>query len=216
LGAPSSNFTLADSRRGVTCGRLGAETAGAEATLIRAAQKGDQEAFERLVRTYDADVLRLAMSLLRSAEDARDIYQEAFLRVWRNLRDFRFDASFQSWLYRIVANLCLDVLRKRKARGHASAVTGNGRLTPDALDILAEPRAEADPQRALFSREVGERVRSALDGLTSRERLVFELRHFHGMRLKEIGEVLGASEEAAKNCLFRATQKMRQALGDFL
>jgi len=156
------------------------------------------------------------MSLVQSAEDARDIYQEAFLRVWRNLRDFRFEASFQSWLYRIVANLCLDVLRKRKARGHASGLTGNGRVAPDALDILPEPRAEADPARALFSRELGERVRSALKGLTSRERLVFELRHFHGMRLKQIGEVLGASEEAAKNCLFRATQKMRQALGDFL
>jgi len=195
---------------------LRAETGVDEASLIRAAQQGDHEAFERLVRAHDADVLRLAMSFVGSPEDARDIYQEAFLRVWRNLRHFRFDSSFQSWLYRIVANLCLDMLRQRKTRRQAPAVTGNGQAGPELLDTVPEVRAETDPQRALFSREVQQRIRSALDGLTSRERLVFELRHFHGMRLKQIGEVLGASEEAAKNCLFRATQKMRLALGDFL
>jgi RNA polymerase sigma-70 factor (ECF subfamily) len=84
------------------------------------------------------------------------------------------------------------------------------------LERVPEARAETDPQRALLSREIEERIRPALEGLSSRERLVFELRHFHGMRLKEIGVVLGASEEAVKNCLFRATQKMRLALGDFL
>lgn len=192
------------------------ETAAEEASLIRAAQQGDQAAFERLVRAHDAGVLRLAMSFLRSPEEARDVYQEAFLRVWRNLRHFRFDSSFESWLYRIVANLCLDVLRKRKVRRQTPAVAGNGETGLDMLERVPEARAETDPQRALLSREIEERVRSALERLSSRERLVFELRHFHGMRLKEIGVVVGGSEEAVKNCLFRATQKMRLALGDFL
>src|SRR5947199_2901926 len=87
-----------------------------EAALIRAAQKGDERAFEALVRLYDQNVLRLAYNLLRSAEDANDIYQEAYLRVYRNLHAFRFDCSFQTWLYRIVTNLCLDNLRKRRVR----------------------------------------------------------------------------------------------------
>lgn len=87
-----------------------------EAALIRAAQAGDQLAFEQLVHSYDQAVLRLAFNLLRSQEDARDIYQEAFLRVHRNLHTFRFDCSFHTWLYRIVTNLCLDLLRKRKVR----------------------------------------------------------------------------------------------------
>ncbi|MEO8132035.1 MAG: sigma-70 family RNA polymerase sigma factor, partial [Bryobacteraceae bacterium] len=76
-----------------------------EAALIRAAQGGDQYAFEQLVQAYDQSVLRLALNLLRSPEDASDIYQEAFLRVYRNLHTFRFDCTFHTWLYRIVTNL---------------------------------------------------------------------------------------------------------------
>ena len=87
-----------------------------ESGLIRAAQKGDQDAFERLVREYDLSVLRIAMNLLRSPEEARDVYQEAFLKVYRNLHSFRFDCSFHTWLYRIVTNICLDHLRRRKVR----------------------------------------------------------------------------------------------------
>ena len=87
-----------------------------ETALIRAAQGGDSAAFEQLVRAYDQSVLRLAMNLLRSPEDAQDVYQEAFLRVYKNLDKFRFDCSFHTWLYRIVTNLCLDHMRKRKVR----------------------------------------------------------------------------------------------------
>src|SRR3954469_17188153 len=93
-----------------------------EAELIRAVQQGDQDAFETLVRSYDQSVLRLAMNLLRSPEDARDVYQEAFLRVYKNIHSFRFDCSFHTWLYRIVTNICLDQLRKRKIRKEEPAM----------------------------------------------------------------------------------------------
>jgi RNA polymerase sigma-70 factor (ECF subfamily) len=187
-----------------------------EPALIRAAQSGDAEAFEQLVRTYDQSVLRMALNLLRSPEDARDVYQEAFLRVYRKLPQFRFDCSFSTWLYRIVANLCLDQLRKRKVRKEeaSSVETASGEM--DRFQFLPEHRADVDPQRQLWSAEVNERVSSVLATLTPRERLVFEMRHYQGMRLRAIGEALGVTEEAAKNCLFRATQKMRAALGDFL
>ena len=185
-----------------------------ESALIRAAQSGDQAAFEQLVRTYDQGVLRLAMNLLRSPEDARDIYQETFLRVHKNLGNFRFDCSFHTWLYRIATNLCLDLLRKRKVRKEEPTVV----VTPDGLldriDSAEEERADGDPQRRLLSGEIRSRVRNTLAQLTPRERMVFELRHYEGLRLRRIGEVLGTTEEAAKNCLFRATQKMRAALGD--
>src|SRR3954452_23381951 len=198
---------------------IGVQSAGArveENTLIRAAQRGDSDAFEQLVRSYDSNVLRMALNLLHSEEDARDVYQEAFLRVYRNLPKFRFDCSFSTWLYRIVANLCLDQIRKRKVRREeASAVeTGSGEL--DRIDRVAEVRADVDPQRQLLSAEVSARIQSVLDQLTPRERLVFELRHYQGLRLRAIGEALGVTEEAAKNCLFRATQKMRSALGEFV
>jgi len=185
-------------------------------TLIRAAQRGDQDAFEQLVRTYDQSVLRLAMNLLRSPEDARDVYQEAFLRVYRNLHAFRFDCSFHTWLYRIVTNICLDQLRKRKVRKEETAVVETSEGAIDRMEQYEEEAAAADPERSMWNRELKQRIENALVGLTPRERMVFELRHYQGLRLRNIGEMLGTTEEAAKNCLFRATQKMRGELGDFV
>ena len=196
-----------------------AQSAGTRAdefALIRAAQQGDQVAFEQLVRAYDQSVLKLAMNLLRSAEDASDVYQEAFLRVFKNLNSFRFDCSFHTWLYRIVTNLCLDHLRKRKVRKEEPSVLQTADGTMDRLDMVTEERADGDPQRKLLTGELREKIQRILSELTPRERMVFEMRHYQGMRLRAIGEVLGTTEEAAKNCLFRATQKMRAALGAFL
>jgi RNA polymerase sigma-70 factor (ECF subfamily) len=187
-----------------------------EAALIRAAQGGDQYAFERLVQAYDQTVLRLALNLLRSPEDASDIYQEAFLRVYRNLHTFRFDCTFHTWLYRIVTNLCLDHLRKRKVRREEPTVVETSEGPVDRMEVVQEQRAEGDPARKLLSRQLGSRIDRVLTDMTPRERMVFEMRHYQGMRLRAIGDVLGTTEEAAKNCLFRATQKMRAALGDFV
>ena len=196
-----------------------AQTAGIQAdekALIRAAQEGDQDAFGQLVRAYDKSVLRLAMNLLHSPEDAQDVYQEAFLRVYRNLNSFRFDCSFHTWLYRIVTNLCLDHMRKRKVRREESSQVEGLDGPVDRMDTFQELRADGDPQRSMFSGELRRGIQKALSELTVRERMVFELRHYQGMKLRDIGETLGTTEEAAKNCLFRATQKMRVALGDFV
>ena len=84
--------------------------------LIERAQTGDRAAFEELVHRYDRDVLRLALNLMRRAEDARDVYQEAFLKAYKNIHRFRFECSFYTWLYRIVTNVCLDTLRRRSSR----------------------------------------------------------------------------------------------------
>lgn len=187
-----------------------------EATVIRAVQRGDQDAFEQLVRAYDQSVLRLAMNLLRSPEDARDVYQEAFLRVYRNIHTFRFDCSFHTWLYRIVTNICLDHLRKRKVRREESAVVETADGPVDRMDSFEQEGTHANPERRLWNSQLGNRIETALGDLTPRERTVFELRHYQGLRLRAIGEMLGTSEEAAKNCLFRATQKMRVVLGDLV
>jgi RNA polymerase sigma-70 factor (ECF subfamily) len=186
-----------------------------EMDLVRAAQGGDPGAFDELVRAHDHQVLRMAYNLLRSEEDARDIYQEAFLRVYRNLPKFRFDCSFSTWLYRIVANLCLDHLRKRKVRQEEPSTFAAESGQVDRLQFVPEERADVDPQRRFQSAEVHSRIQEVLAELTPRERVVFEMRHYQGMRLRAIGQALAVTEEAAKNCLFRATQKMRAALGDF-
>jgi RNA polymerase sigma-70 factor, ECF subfamily len=187
-----------------------------EAELIRAVQQGDQSAFEALVRQYDQSVLGLAMNLLRSPEDARDAYQEAFLRVYKNIHSFRFDCSFYTWLYRIVTNICLDHLRKRKIRKEESALVETSEGPIDRTYSVEEDRAAGDPERNLWNRQLSSRILAALEELTPRERMVFELRHYQGMRLRAIGEILETTEEAAKNCLFRATQKMCAGLGDFV
>jgi len=197
-------------------GAVGARLSPQLDSLIRAAQRGDQDAFEQLVRAYDQSVLRLAMNLLRSPEDARDVYQEAFLRVYRNLHSFRFDCSFHTWLYRIVTNICLDQLRKRKVRKEEPAVVETSDGPVDRMEAFEEDAAEADPERSMWNQQLKRKIENALEDLTPRERMVFELRHYQGLRLRNIGEMLGTTEEAAKNCLFRATQKMRSVLGDFL
>jgi len=179
-------------------------------------QRGDPDAFERLVRAYDQSVLRLAMNLLRSPEDARDVYQEAFLRVYRNIHSFRFDCSFHTWLYRIVTNICLDHLRKRKVRREEAAVVDTADGPVDRMDSFEQEGAHGDPERSLWNSQLSSRIQAALGDLTPRERMVFELRHYQGLRLRAIGDMLGTSEEAAKNCLFRATQKMRAVLGDLI
>jgi len=187
-----------------------------EAGLIRAAQGGDGDAFERLVRAYDQSVLRIAMNLLRSPDEARDVYQEAFLKIFRNLRQFRFDCSFHTWLYRVVTNVCFDHLRRRKVRKEESTVVETPDGLVDQVTQIEEGGAAANPERQTWNRELSAGITAALEELTPRERMVFELRHYEGLRLRAIGEILGTSEEAAKNCLFRATQKMRNRLEAFV
>src|SRR3984957_2641606 len=137
-----------------------------EAGLIRTAQHGDSDAFERLVRAYDQSVLRIAMNLLRSPDEARDVYQEAFLKVHRNLSQFRFDCSFHTWLYRIVTNVCLDHLRRRKVRKEESGVVE----TPEGpVDRMAQvPEEGADPERRAGNRQLSGKIAAGLGGVTPR------------------------------------------------
>jgi RNA polymerase sigma-70 factor (ECF subfamily) len=192
------------------------ESTNDENGLIRAAQRGDQAAFESLVREYDRSVLRLAVNLLHSPDEARDVYQEAFLKVYRNLGSFRFDCSFHTWLYRIVTNVCLDHLRRRKVRKEESTVVETPDGPVDQASKVVEESSFGNPERRAWNRELSAGITAALETLTPRERTVFELRHYEGLRLRAIGEILGTTEEAAKNCLFRATQKMRASLETFV
>ncbi len=186
-----------------------------DTVLVREAQRGNRGAFEELVRHYDQAVLRLAMHLTGSEHEAQDIYQEAFLKAYKSVGNFRFECSFYTWIYRIVTNLCLDHLRKRQVRKEdAPVATDASGEQYDVLEQVADIRAGANPERDLMRRELGGRISKALEKLTPRERMVFELKHYHGLKLRTVGEVLNTTEETAKNTLFRATQKLRGALAD--
>ena len=186
-----------------------------EMDLIREAQAGSRAAFDVLVRQYEHQVLRLALHLTGSEHDAEDIYQEAFLKAYRYIGNFRFECSFYTCIYRIVTNLCLDQLRRRKTRreDHAVVVDRSG----DEIDLLAsvsDDRSFSNPARELDRKLLGERIQAALGKLTPRERMVFELKHYQGLRLRTIGEMLSTTEETAKNTLFRATKKLRLQLAE--
>jgi RNA polymerase sigma-70 factor (ECF subfamily) len=191
-----------------------ARTARADdALLIHQAQQGDTAAFEELVRQYDRAVLRLAVHLTGSQEDAQDIYQEAFLRAYLNLESFRFECSFYTWIYRITANLCLDHLRRKRIRNHDVTTT----VFPDgeeeaALDRVPDYRPGASPERCFAGRELRECIVRALRRLSPRERVVFELKHYHGLRLRTVAGILNTTEGTIKNTLFRATHKLRTDL----
>src|ERR1700704_275302 len=183
--------------------------------LIREAQRGDRAAFEELVRHYDQAVLRLALHLTGSEHDAQDVYQDAFLKAYKNIGSFRFECSFYTWIYRIVTNLCLDHLRKKQVRKEDAPVSLDAQ--GESYDVLAQVpdvRSGANPERDLMRRELGTRINHALDKLTPRERMVFELKHYQGLKLRTVGEILNTTEETAKTTLFRATQKLRAALAE--
>ena len=183
--------------------------------LIRRAQQGDSAAFEELVRNYDRSVLRLTMHLTDSTEDAQDIYQETFLRAYRKIGRFRFECSFYTWIYRIATNLCLDHLRKKQVRKEdAPVATDASGEEYSVLDQVPDGRAGSNPEKDLMRRQLGDRINCALEKLTPSERMVFELKHYHGLKLRTVGEILHTTEENAKNTLFRATHKLRLRLAE--
>ena len=132
--------------------------------LIREAQRGNHAAFEELVRQYDGAVLRLAYHLTRSEQDAQDIYQEAFLKAYRNIGNFRFECSFYTWIYRIVTNLCLDLLRKRQVRKEDSAIaTDSEGGTYDLLDQVADDRVRRQSGAGPDAARIGRAHRQGAD-----------------------------------------------------
>jgi RNA polymerase sigma-70 factor, ECF subfamily len=184
--------------------------------LVVEAQGGSRAAFEELVRRYDRDVLRLALNLMKRPEDARDVYQEAFLKVYKNLHRFRFECSFYTWLYRIVTNVCLDQLRRRQARPEDQApelsAAHYDEGVSDFFERQKEHRPTLDPERSYYGKEIQGRINAAMQRLSPRERVVFEMKHYQGLKLRAIGDALGTTEETVKNSLFRATRKLRSQL----
>ena len=181
-------------------------------SLVREAQRGNQAAFAELVHTYDRTVLRLALRLTGSPSDAQDIHQEAFLKVYKKLNSFRFECSFSTWIYRIVTNICLDHLRRNRAHKNGGGLEIIGE---DLLNQLSDDRPGNNPEQQLLDQELGAQIFRALERLTPRERLVFDLRHFQGLKLESVSEILNASEGSVKMTFFRATRKLRLHLGKY-
>lgn len=177
--------------------------------LILRAQRGDVAAFEQLVFRYDQQVLNIAASYVNNAEDAKDIYQEVLLRVYRNLQKFQFRSEFSTWLYRITTNVCLTHRSRRKRHTHTS-LDQEDDAQPHPLSETLQHDEAAD--RRAMNTEISARVQEALEKLSSKQKMVFTLRHYQGYRLKEIAEMMDCTEGTVKKYLFTATQRMREQL----
>jgi RNA polymerase sigma-70 factor (ECF subfamily) len=180
--------------------------------LIRAAQGGNHIAFEQLVRAYDQAVLRLALRITGSQSDAQDVHQEAFLKIYKKLNGFRFECAFSTWVYRIATNVCLDLLRRKRARPEGSPIESN---VDNFFSQVSDDKSVNNPEQQLLRQELGAHIARALRRLTPRERLVFELKHFQGLKLQQVSEILECSEPAVKTSLFRATKKLRLNLARY-
>jgi RNA polymerase sigma-70 factor (ECF subfamily) len=190
----------------------GEVTSATDTELILQSQHGNMDAFEQLVQRYDKRVFTIAAGYVSSAEDAKDIYQEVFLRVYRGLPKFESRSEFSTWLYRITTNVCLTH-RARRRRQHSAlhdVRSGEDAGHGDHPSLKDETSA----RRMGEDEEISRRVEQALDRLSPRQRLVFTLRHYEGYKLAEIAEMLGCSDGSVKKYLFEATARLRGQLKD--
>jgi RNA polymerase sigma-70 factor (ECF subfamily) len=180
-----------------------------EALLYRIAA-GDDVAFDLLVARHQGRAYRLAWSLLRDAEDARDLSQEAFIRVWESARGFRGDARFSTWFYRILVNLCLDHRRRRRWWTLRLARDEH----PDAGAPLAErqPTTEPDAEARVSDAQELSRLWDAVHRLPSRQRAAVVLHVQEGLSTSEVAEVLGCAETTVRVHLHRAVAALRKTV----
>lgn len=181
-----------------------------EEALIREAQMGSIVAFESLVRQYDQQVMQLAFSLVNDTEDAQDIYQEVFVRVFRNLKRFQFRSQFSTWLYRVVVNYCIN-FNKKKQRAKFYSLNGENENGEASWSVMLKG-TEISPEDSLLNRELSAKIENAIAQLSPKQKTVFVLRHYQGLKLQEIAKILKCSEGTVKSYLFRATQKMQSLL----
>ena len=163
---------------------------------------------------YDRALLRIAIHLTGSAQDGQDLYQEAFLRAYLKLPRFRFECSFYTWIYRIVTNLCLDHLRRKRLHYRRSTVVLSADDEQNDISDQVSDERLPKPDHSFTAGVPHEHLIRALAMLSPRERMVFELKHYHGMQLKTVAGILNTTEETAKDILFRATHKLRFRLAE--
>jgi RNA polymerase sigma-70 factor, ECF subfamily len=179
--------------------------------LILRAQQGDVMAFEQLVFRHDRKVLSLAAQYVTSADDAKDIYQEVFIRVFRGLKKFRFKSEFSTWLHRVTVNVCLTHRSRQKHKDHYVSLHED----PEGEDPHGVFQIQSDDSptdQQVQDSEISARVQSALDRLSPKQRMVFTLRHYEGQKLREIAGLMNCTEGTVKRYLFSATRKMRNEL----
>lgn len=185
--------------------------------LVRRAQNDDPWAIEQLVLRYQKKVYAIAYQMLGGDEqEAQDRTQDAFLKAFRNIKKFKGNASFYTWLYRIVVNTCLDARRRRRRWKEIFFPWRIERDKEDtftpSLEEYPDPNKDSNPLSAVRKRQLENDVKNAMNTLSERQRSIFQLKLFHEMSIAEIAELMNLAEGTVKTHLFRATQVVQKKL----
>jgi RNA polymerase sigma-70 factor, ECF subfamily len=178
----------------------------ADSELVSRAAGGDLAAFQALVERHRSMVYRVAFQFAGNHYDAEDIAQEVFIKVYRSLEKFRQDSQLTSWLYRIVMNACID--HRRRQRPASAAPLGE----EAEHRMLNTPEETPDPEDRAYAGELGEVLESEIARLPQGQRIVFIMRHHHGLKLSEIADALGLAEGTVKRQLHAAIYRLRARL----
>lgn len=182
-----------------------------EEALIRRAAEGDERAFEEILRTYEKQVYNLCLRMTNNADDAYDLSQESFIKVWRSLGDYQFQSSFSTWLYRLVRNTCIDHLRRQKRQKTVSLTVQSDEEEPEELLI---PDLSPLPQDVVEEHERQTVIADAIARLPDDYREILQLRAGQELGYEEIAEILGIKVGTVKSRLARAREQLRKNLKD--
>jgi len=180
--------------------------------LIIQAQKGNQSAFEELVYRYDRSVLSIALKYSINEDDAKDLYQEVFIRVYKGLKNFRFQSEFSTWLFRITTNVCLTYKSRSK---HHFMVSIDNDFGDDENEFTKKEEIEYEglsPEEISSASDLGEIVNAAVESLSPKQRMTFVLKHYEGYKIREIAEMMNCKEGTVKKYLFEAVKNLRKKL----
>ena len=187
-------------------------------TLVQRARAGDQRAFKLLVERYQRKVYSVALGMVKDKEEARDVAQEAFVKVYKYLDHFKGDASFYTWLYRITVNICIDVLRKKGSKGdeHVEFDESVKLDTAEAGIGALGTRLGTNPQKSVLRRELAERITSAMQSIPTAHRQILLLREVEGMSYEDLSRILEIPKGTVMSRLFHARLKMQKILREYL
>ena len=182
-----------------------------DSELITQATSGNDSAFEELIFRYDRSVLAIALKFVHNTDDAKDIYQEVFIRVYRGLKSFEMKSEFSTWLYRITTNVCLS--KKSRSKKHLYVSIDERYESEDDESVNVElSDDEMDPAELLANLDLGDIIQDAVDSLSSKQRMTFILKHYEGYKIREISDMLNCKEGTVKKYLFDAIRNLRKKL----
>ncbi len=182
-----------------------------DSELITQAKSGNDSAFEELIFRYDRSVLAIAFKFVHNSDDAKDIYQEVFIRVYKGLKNFEMKSEFSTWLYRIVTNVCLSNKSRSKKQLYVSIDEQNESEDDESVNVeLADN--EMDPAELMANLDLSDIIQDAVDSLSSKQRMTFILKHYEGYKIREISDMLNCKEGTVKKYLFDAIRNLRKKL----